>query len=88
MVQYANLWPRKAIRRSRDNAWKVIDTRRHEVLKVYTTNTEADDLLLIGRVTVGYKNGETKEGEFIGRIKISYRHISHPRTQLYKVWMI
>jgi hypothetical protein len=78
----------KAIRRSRDNAWKTIETRRHKLLKVYTDGPEAEDLLIIGQVTVGLKDGIAKRGEFVARIALTDGHTSNPKIKLYKVWMV
>jgi hypothetical protein len=78
----------KAIRRSRDNAWKAIETRRHELLKVYTDGHEAEDLLIIGQVTVGLKDGIAKRGEFVARIALTESQTSNPKIKLYKVWMV
>ncbi|OAG45109.1 hypothetical protein AYO21_00457 [Fonsecaea monophora] len=77
----------EALRRSRDNAWKVIATRRHEILKVFTDSVTAEDLLVLGQVTVGYVSGEKKRGEFTARISLVDTQTSHPRIKLYKVWM-
>jgi hypothetical protein len=78
----------KAVRRSRDNAWKTIETRRHELLKVYTDGNAAEDLLIIGQVTVGLKDGIAKKGEFVARIALTEGQTSNPKIKLYKVWMV
>jgi len=77
----------EAIRRCRDDAWKAIESRRHELLKVYTDSHEADDLLIIGQVTAGLRTGEKKRGEFIARVRIDDAQTRNPKLKLYKVWM-
>lgn len=66
----------------------MIETRRHELLKVYTDSQEGDDLLIIGQVTVGLRTGERKRGELIARTRIDGAHTSSPKLMLYKVWMV
>ncbi|KAK4937362.1 hypothetical protein LTR10_021971 [Elasticomyces elasticus] len=77
----------EALRRCRDNAWKVIQSRRHELLKVYTDSKTAEDLLVLGQVTAGYHSGEKKRGEFTARIRLVDTQTRHPKITLYKVWM-
>lgn len=66
----------------------MIQSRRHELLKVYTDSETAEDLLVLGQVTVGYNSGEKKRGEFTARIRLIGTKTSRPKVKLYKVWMV
>lgn len=77
-----------AIRRSRDRAWDAVQKRKHEVLKVYVCGTAADDLLLIGRITVTSVDESIKSGEFIARLDLDGAETQSPRISVYKVWMV
>ncbi|KAH8886620.1 hypothetical protein GQ53DRAFT_769189 [Thozetella sp. PMI_491] len=75
-----------ALRQSRIHAWTAIATRRHEVLRVYAADEAASDLLFIGNVAMGLRNGKSVKGEFVGRITILNPESEHPLIQLYQVW--
>ncbi|OAL22385.1 hypothetical protein AYO20_11210 [Fonsecaea nubica] len=74
------------IRKSRDNAWKVISSRRHEVLKVFSADLDGSDLLFIGNVAMGLRNGNSVAGEFTGRLRIENPTSSQPKLLLYQIW--
>ncbi|KIW82952.1 hypothetical protein Z517_02195 [Fonsecaea pedrosoi CBS 271.37] len=74
------------IRKSRDNAWKVISSRRHEVLKVFSADLDGSDLLFIGNVAMGLRNGQSVAGEFTGRLRIENPTSSQPKLLLYQIW--
>lgn len=76
------------IRKSRDNAWVVIEAREHLIHKVYVSSMEADDLMFIGKVTMHLKNGEIPSGEFAGRLKIVAAGSDSPRLQSYQIWAV
>jgi hypothetical protein len=76
------------IRKSRENAWTVIKSRRHEVLKVYVDDSKGSDLLLIGKVDMKLGNGKGVSGEFIARIVVSGATTSQPKMKLYQVWAV
>lgn len=80
--------PFTEIRKSRDNAWKVISKRRHKVVKVFTANAQGDDLLVIGHVEMGFRNGNSLEGEFSGRITIEGPTSDTPKLLLYQVYAV
>ncbi|KAJ2893456.1 5PTase [Zalerion maritima] len=62
------------IRGSRKNAWQVIATRRHKILKVYTSDQDGSDLLFVAHVEMGLRNGKTVDGEFAGRLVVADPH--------------
>lgn len=76
------------IRTSRKDAWTMIASRSHEILKVYTDSYETSDLLMIGQLTVRLKSEEQKRGQFIARISLTDSQTAEPRIKLYKVWMV
>ena len=74
------------IRKSRDNAWKLFETRKHTVSRVYSSNNEADDLLFIAWVAMDLKNGENVAGEFVGRLQMADTQSQIPRIRSYSIW--
>ncbi|KAH7074370.1 hypothetical protein BKA63DRAFT_312452 [Paraphoma chrysanthemicola] len=77
----------EALRKCRDNVWTAIHSRKHELLKVYVSSETCEDILAIGQVTIGYKNGEKKIGEFIARLLIHHPQSAASKLKLYNVWM-
>jgi hypothetical protein len=78
-----------AIRKSRNEAWKVIKTRRRKVLRVYAHDTEGLDLLIIGNVTMGLPNDKEVAGEFTARIVfVADEKQGNPKIKLYTVWAV
>jgi hypothetical protein len=76
------------LRRCRDNAWKVIRKRRHEIQKIYVANAEAADLLLLGRVGAELNSGKTITSEFAARLVIDNADITLPKVKLYQVFLV
>ncbi|RVX69037.1 hypothetical protein B0A52_06750 [Exophiala mesophila] len=76
----------EAIRRSRDKAWTFVKTRKHWIDKVYTSNSEASDLLCFGRIHMGLANGKDVDSEFACRFKIKNPSDSDPRVEYFTVW--
>ena len=76
------------ISRSRDHAWDAIKTRHHEVIKVYLCGPDSDDLLLIGKVTMGFRNGKAITEEFAANFVVSGADTQKPRVKLYQVWAV
>ncbi|EXJ61495.1 uncharacterized protein A1O5_11811 [Cladophialophora psammophila CBS 110553] len=74
------------LRKSRDNAWKVVTKRRHEILKVFAADLDGSDLLFIGHVAIDLNNGKIVAGEFAGRLRIENATSSQPRLLLYQSW--
>jgi hypothetical protein len=58
------------IRKARENAWTDYVSRRHEVLRVYAHDGLGLDLLVIGRVEMGLRNGKTVREEFVARFVV------------------
>jgi hypothetical protein len=59
-----------AISKSREHAWDVIESRKHEVLKVYASDAEGRDLVLIGRLTAGKKDGGEVVAGLVARVVV------------------
>ena len=49
---------------------------------------KGDDLLTIGAVTVGLRNGATVKEQFIARLVVANADTSQPKLSLYQVWMV
>ncbi|KAH6700645.1 hypothetical protein BKA61DRAFT_740901 [Leptodontidium sp. MPI-SDFR-AT-0119] len=77
----------EAIRRSRDEAWKLVKTRRHTVIRVYAHDAQSLDLLLLGHVKMELANGKDVAGDFTARITLVAEDASQtPKIKLYQVW--
>ncbi|EXJ63297.1 uncharacterized protein A1O5_11618 [Cladophialophora psammophila CBS 110553] len=76
----------KAIKQSRKTAWDTISSRKHEVLQVYPGQKDYSDLMLIGRLTAGLKNGNEVVTDFIAQIHFQGDTSKDPKGTLYKVW--
>lgn len=76
------------IRKSRENAWTVIKSRRHEVLKAYVDDSKGSDLLLLCNVAMKLGNGKGVGGEFIARMVVSGATTSQPKLKLYQIWAV
>ncbi|KAM5346083.1 hypothetical protein ACJ41O_009088 [Fusarium nematophilum] len=67
-------------------AWDHIERRNHEVLRVYTASSNYSDILLVGKLTVDFKNGNQVVAEFIARVLFAEGTESDPKATLYQVW--
>ncbi|CVL13518.1 uncharacterized protein FPRN_12089 [Fusarium proliferatum] len=74
------------IRKSRDNAWVLFNARRHVVLRVYSFDQDATDLLFIAWVSMDLKNGEHVECEFVGRLQFEDAQGQKPKIKSYGIW--
>jgi hypothetical protein len=85
----ADLFSPQEIRRSRDKAWNVITSRRHEIQQVYVADTsKADDLMLRGTVAVELVNGKKLKGGFAARVTVHGTDGGSPRVSLYEVFAV
>lgn len=80
--------PEIEIRKSRDNAWTLFNARKHTVLRAYSSNDAADDLLFIAWVAMDLKNGEHVAGEFIGRLRFENTDTPNPKIKSYAIWAV
>ncbi|EXJ87203.1 hypothetical protein A1O3_04162 [Capronia epimyces CBS 606.96] len=74
------------IRDSRKKAWAVVETRYHEVVKVFSATDDASDLLLIGNAVLGLKNGKRIEGDFLARAVFDGISTATPRLSFFQAW--
>jgi hypothetical protein len=65
----------------------VIETRKHEVLSVYTAKEDFSNILLVGKLAAGLKNGKEVVSEFIARVEFIETE-SSPKATLYEVWTV
>lgn len=75
-----------AIINSRKTAWDNIDRRKHEILQVYTATSTYRDIMLVGRLTVDFKNGKQVTAEFIARIVFEHTTGEDLQANLYQIW--
>ncbi|RMJ08347.1 hypothetical protein CDV36_012043 [Fusarium kuroshium] len=77
----------EAIIQSRSTAWDHIERRDHQVLRVFTASRAYSDIILVGELTVDFKNGKQVTAEFIARIVFEQATGSDPlKASLYQVW--
>lgn len=77
---------REAIIQARQKSWDHMETRKHQVLRVYTAKQDGSDLLIIGNLTAKFKNGKEATDDFIAQIVLDGTTSSNPKGTLYKVW--
>jgi hypothetical protein len=77
----------QAFRASRKTAWDLIETRKHEVLNVYIAKEDFSDILLIGKLAAGLKNGKDVVSEFVAHLEFTDTK-SSPKATLYEVWTV
>ncbi|KAH8648259.1 hypothetical protein BGZ61DRAFT_376428 [Ilyonectria robusta] len=65
------------IARSRDNAWSVVESRKHRVLKVFASDQEDPELSILGAVEMSVKNGRSLDSPFACHVKLV---LSYPES--------
>jgi hypothetical protein len=73
-----------AISKSREHAWDTIVSRRHNVIKVFASDAEGHDLMLIGKLIAAVKSGKEDEIGFTARIVMEKTNVGL-RMKLYEV---
>lgn len=79
---------RLAIVKARQNSWAHMDSRKHEVLRVYSSKNDFSDLLLIGRLSARFKNGKEVTDDFIVRLVFQGDTGLDPKGSLYQIWAV
>ncbi|KAJ5531860.1 hypothetical protein N7527_005253 [Penicillium freii] len=76
------------IKKSKLNAWGAITSRRHRIKRVFVADEGGHDLMLIGEVDLGLKNGKSITNEYAARMLVDQDiiHEGHPRLSLSSVW--
>ncbi|CAI6099520.1 unnamed protein product [Clonostachys chloroleuca] len=62
------------ISKSRDNAWSVVKSRKHHILRVFLGNDERSELSILGTGEIEFKNGEKISSPFACYIKLDSLH--------------
>jgi hypothetical protein len=66
-----------------------METRKHEVLRVYSNKADFSDLLFIGKLTAKFKNGKEASDEFIVRLVFEDDpSVKPPIGKLYQIWAV
>lgn len=74
---------------TRQNAWEVIDQRRHHISRVYIRDAESRDLLLLGELDAVLRNGKHMHQEFCAWAVVDERSsVDSPKLSSYQVWMV
>ncbi|KAH8885886.1 hypothetical protein GQ53DRAFT_845261 [Thozetella sp. PMI_491] len=76
------------ISKSRDNAWAVVKSRKHHILKAFASNQEPQELSLIGTVEMGLYSGKTIVSPFSCHIELDSSPSSpeNPRIKAMEVF--
>jgi hypothetical protein len=65
-----------------------VQVKKTCVLKAYTRNESADDLLCISHVDMELKNGSKLSQEFISRFWVASAQGASPKLQSYSIWAV
>lgn len=81
--------PPTVLRRCRDNAWDKIASRQHVILKVYSSQPDtSEDLLLLGYNTMQLRNGKTVVLDFVARIVLEEPSSGEIRIKSCESWAV
>ncbi|KAJ2897521.1 snoaL-like domain containing protein [Zalerion maritima] len=58
------------ISKSRDNAWRAVSSRKHRVLRVFAGDDSGSELVILGTVAMGLKNGSSLDSQFACHIAV------------------
>jgi hypothetical protein len=65
----------------------VVTARRHDISKVYASDAEGTDLLMIGKMDATVPNGNVAEVSFVGRF-VTEKTNGGLRVKLYQAWSV
>jgi hypothetical protein len=71
----------------RDGAWDIIRARRHTIKKVYVSEDPKNDVIIVGLVMFGHKNGQSATQEFIGNF-VMQEHEDSALIKTYQAWLV
>ncbi|KAH6990181.1 hypothetical protein EDB80DRAFT_882189 [Ilyonectria destructans] len=76
------------IAKSRDNAWAVVNLREHRVLQVFTSHENRLELVVLGTLNTGFKNGNFLDSPFASHMTIEESSIDSgdPRLRRMQVF--
>lgn len=70
----------------RQGAWDPINKRRHDIVKVYTSDVDENDVVVLGKVFFGHKNGQSISEDFAGNFQFSAQEKG--LIQAYQAWVV
>lgn len=65
-----------------------MESRKHEILSVYSVKTNFSDLLLLCRLTAKFKNGKEASDDFVVRVVFKGDTNLEPKSSLYKIYAV
>jgi hypothetical protein len=65
-----------------------METRKHEVSRVYSSKPDFSDLLFIGKLTATFKSGRSASDEFVVRLTFEGDPAVNPKGSLYQIWAV
>lgn len=77
------------LRDCRKDAWTDAESRVHTVQKVYASDAEGTDVMLIGKLRICLRKGGEVLQSFVVRVVIDPESLARgaPRMKLYEVWV-
>ncbi|KAI9735354.1 MAG: hypothetical protein M1818_006549 [Claussenomyces sp. TS43310] len=86
MTSSATFKGAEEIKESRTEAWRVVERRFHEIIKVFSAKDDASDLLMIGNAVLNLKNGKEVKGDFIAHMVLDKVATPDVRISYFQVW--
>lgn len=76
----------KEIAASRKAAWQIVNSRRHDVAKVFSATNDASDLMWIGDAVLSLKNDKEVAGSFLAHLKLVDVNSENVRIKYFRAW--
>jgi len=72
------------IAKSREHAWDAIDARQHEISKVYASDSDGTDLMMLGSLTATMKDGTVTNTKLATRVILAKDSEGKLKFKLYQ----
>ena len=86
-VPSSSLRPITEIYKFREGAWDPINGRVHEVVKVYVSEFDENDVVVIGKVTFKHKSGSSVTQDFVGNFMFAQGKDA-TLVERYQAWLV
>jgi len=77
---------RAAIAAARPNSWNMIESRKHQPVKIYSFKPDYSDVLVMGQISAILTNGNSVSVEFIAQFVLKGDTSTYPIITSYKSW--
>jgi hypothetical protein len=75
------------IQQFREGAWDTITRRKHTLIKAYVSDSDPHDVMVLGTVMFGHKNGNSITQEYLGNFLLSPTE-NGPLIRHYQAWLV